>query len=116
MRQALAKKTLQSKGGYACCVKPSCDLCLRKNGSCACASNVARGLGACGECMAGWNNGRGSMGGIKAKSVTLLPAETQKMPGTGELPPELREGLAALLQAKKTLVAENRFLCCLKGG
>jgi hypothetical protein len=55
---AAAKKTLQAKGRYACCVKPSCDLCLRKNGSCTCASNVMRGLGACGECMAGWKNGR----------------------------------------------------------
>jgi len=111
---AAAKKAVQSKGRYACCVKPSCDLCLRKNGSCACAANVARGLGACGECMAGWKNGRGSLAGVK--DVGLLPAEKQAMPGTGELPAELREGLEALLRAKKTLVSEKRFLCCVKGG
>jgi len=111
---ATAKKTLQAKGRYACCVKPSCDLCLRKNGSCACAANVARGLGACGECLAGWKNGRGAMPGVK--SVGLLPAAKQAMPGTGELPPELKEGLEALLRAKKTLVSEKRFLCCVKGG
>ncbi len=113
---AAAKKTLTAKGRYACCVKPSCDLCLRKNGSCACAANVARGLGACGECMAGWKNGRGSMSGIKAENVKLLPAAKQKMPGTGELPAELKEGVEALLRAQKTLVAEKRFLCCVKGG
>jgi hypothetical protein len=113
---AAAKKTAQAKGRYACCVKPSCDLCLRKNGSCACAANVVRGLGACGECMAGWKNGRGSMPGVAADSVKLLPAEKQAMPGTGELPAELKEGLDALLQAKKTLVSEKRFLCCVKGG
>jgi len=113
---AAAKKTLQTKGRYACCVKPACDLCLRKNGSCACAANVARGLGACGECMAGWKNGRGAMPGIAADSVKLLPAAKQAMPGAGELPPELQQGLDALLAAKKTLVAEKRFLCCVKGG
>jgi len=113
---AAAKKTLQAKGRYACCVKPSCDLCMRKNGSCACAANVMRGMGACGECMAGWKSGRGSLPGIKAENIKLLPAEKQAMPGTGELPPELKEGLTALLAAKKTLVGEKRFLCCVKGG
>lgn len=111
-----AKTALAAKGRYACCVKPSCDLCLRKNGSCACASNVARGLGACGECLAGWKNGRGSLAGVKAESVKLLPAPKQAMPGTGELPPELKEGMNALLKAQKTLVGEKRFLCCVKGG
>jgi hypothetical protein len=60
---------------------------MRKNGSCACAANVMRGMGACGECMAGWKSGRGSLPGIKAENIKLLPAEKQAMPGTGELPP-----------------------------
>jgi outer membrane protein assembly factor BamB len=105
---AAAKKTLQAKGRYACCVKPSCDLCMRKNGSCACAANVMRGLGACGECMAGWKSGRGSLPGIKAENVKLLPAEKQAMPGTGELPPELKEGLTALLAATVPWIGSAR--------
>ena len=113
---AAAKKQLQAKGRYACCVKPSCDLCMRKHGSCACASNVMRGLGACGECLAGWKSGRGSLVGVRADRVLLHPAEKQQLPGPGELPAELREGLEALLRAKKTLVGEKRFLCCVKGG
>lgn len=113
---AAAKKKIESQGRYACCVKPSCDLCLRTKGSCACAANVKRGLGACGECLAGWQTGRGSLPGIASDSVRLLPADKQAMPGAGELPPELQGGLDALLRAKKTLVAEKRFLCCVGGG
>ena len=48
-----AKKNIAGQGAYQCCVKPSCDLCVRVNGSCACAANVVKGLGACGECYAG---------------------------------------------------------------
>lgn len=113
---AAAKKTQQAKGRYACCVKPGCDLCLRKHGSCACAANVKRGLGACGECLAGWKNGRGAVTGVKAETVGLLPADKQRMPGTGELPEELRDSMQALLAAKKTLATEGRFQCCTKGG
>lgn len=113
---AAAKKIAQAKGRYACCVKPSCDLCLRKNGSCACAANVARGLGACGECMAGWQNGRGILKGVRAEDVKILPAEKQAMPGPGELSEELVAARDALLRAKKILVSEKRFLCCVKGG
>jgi hypothetical protein len=65
--------------------------------------------------MAGWKNGRGALAGVK-ENVRLLPAQKQAMPGAGELPPALREGLDALLRAKKTLVSEKRFLCCVKGG
>jgi hypothetical protein len=111
-----AKKKVEAQGRYACCVKPSCDLCLRTKGSCACAANVKRGLGGCGECLAGWRTGRGSVPGVVADQVNLLPAENQAMPGTGELPVELRGGLEALLRGKKTLVAEKRFLCCIGGG
>jgi len=46
-----AKKELADKGLYSCCIKPSCDLCARTNGSCICAANVAAGLGAGGECL-----------------------------------------------------------------
>lgn len=113
---ATAKRVLEKRGRYSCCVKPGCDLCLRKNGSCSCASNVMRGLGACGECQAGWQNGRGTVKGVKAEDVKLLPAEKQAVSGTGELPPELKDGLDALLRGKKTLVSERRFLCCVKGG
>jgi hypothetical protein len=113
---AAAKKDLQAKGRHACCVKPACDLCMRRNGSCACAANVARGLGACGECMAGWRAGRGSIAKVESNSVRLLTSDKQTMLGTGEMSAELKEGLARLLGAKRTLAAEGRFQCCVKGG
>jgi len=115
---ATAKKQATAKGRYACCVKPACDLCLRKHGSCACAANVKAGKGACGECMAGWQAGRGALPGVKAATLQLMPAEKQRFPGVapGELSPELRAAMDSLLRAKKTLVKEKRFLCCIGGG
>ena len=117
---AEAKKKLASEGRYSCCVKPSCDLCGLTNGSCNCAANVAAGRGACGECQGGWLAGRGSLKGIDAKSVGLLPADHQACPpsaaGASDVSAELREAIEALTAAKKTLVSEKRFACCIRGG
>lgn len=117
-----AKGRLAKQGRYSCCVKPSCDLCARVNGSCACARNVAAGKGACGECYAGWIAGRGAIRGVKAKQVPLLTAEHQSCPLPGgakedeTISRELREAADALLRGKRTLVTEKRFGCCVKGG
>ncbi len=118
-----AKKDLAARGRYSCCTKPSCDLCARTNGSCACAKNVAAGRGSCGECYAGWKAGRGSVKGVSAKSVELLTADHQgcamsasAAPGDGSPSPELKQAVDALLDAKKTLVAEKRYACCIRGG
>ena len=111
-----AKKKLAAQGRYSCCVKPACDLCARVNGSCACAGNVASGKGACGDCYGGWQGGRGALKGVDRKSVQLLPAEKQAWPSKAEPPPELKAALEALLRAKRTLVAEKRFYCCIRGG
>ena len=111
-----AKKKLAAQGRYNCCVKPSCDLCARTTGSCACAVNVAKGLGACGECYGGWQAGRGSLKGIDRKTVKLLPADKQSWPSKEPPPPELQEAADALLRAKRTLVAEKRYFCCVRGG
>jgi hypothetical protein len=117
-REALAagKRKLAAQGRYACCVKPSCSLCARVNGSCNCAANVQAGLGACGECLGGWKSGRGAIKGIDADSVKLLTADHQSCPRPGNPPDDLREAAEALLRAKRTLVAEKRFACCIRGG
>ena len=94
----------------ACCVKPGCDLCLLRKGSCSCAADVKAGRGSCGECQGGWAAGRGALSGVKANQIPLLPA------GPGELSPELRAIAARLLAAKRTLVQEKRFRCCIRGG
>lgn len=113
---AVAKKKAAALGAYRCCVKPSCDLCARTTGTCDCGTNVAKGLGACGECYAGWRAGRGAVKGIDARSVALLPAEKQASPVHCPLPAERQEAADALLRAKRTLVAEKRFFCCIRGG
>jgi len=115
-KMAAAKKKLAAQGRYNCCVKPSCSLCARVNGSCNCAVNVAKGLGACGECYGGWQAGRGVIKGVSKKSVKLLPSEKQACPMPGQPPDELKEATDALLRAKQTLVAEKRFFCCIRGG
>jgi hypothetical protein len=113
-----AKKELAAQGRYSCCVRPSCDLCARKNGSCNCARNVAAGRGACGECYAAWLAGRGSLKGVDPKSVTLLPSANQAcpLPNAATPPPELRDAEESLLRAKRILVSEKRFSCCIRGG
>lgn len=111
-----AKKNLAAQGRYTCCVKPACDLCAVTQGSCMCAANVAKGLGACGECYAGWLGGRGAIRGVDAKRIPLYPAARQQAPGPDRLPPELEEARHALMNAKRTLVGERRFQCCVRGG
>ena len=112
----VAKKKLAAQGRYNCCVKPACDMCARAHGSCACSVNVAKGQGACGECYGGWQGGRGSLKGVDRKSVKLLPAEKQAWGSKEPPPPELQEAAGALLRAKRTLVAEKRYFCCIRGG
>ena len=121
-REALdaAKRKLAARGRYACCVKPSCNLCARVNGSCNCAANVAAGKGACGECYGGWQNGRGALKGVDPKSVALLTADRQSCPlppNPAEIPQAALDAAAdALLRAKRILVREKRFACCIRGG
>src|ERR1051325_1956619 len=81
-----AKRKVAERGAYQCCVKPSCDLCARTHGTCDCAHNVAKGMGACGECVAGWAAGRGTVKGIERKSVKLMPAEQQSSPMHCDMP------------------------------
>jgi hypothetical protein len=53
---------------------------------------------------------------VDAKSVKLLPADRQAWPSSQPPPPELEEAAGALLRAKRTLVAEKRYYCCVRGG
>ncbi len=121
-----AKAAISAEGKLACCIKPAkgvksdgCDRCITERGYCSCAANLASGKGVCGECLGGWRGGRGLFPGIQASSVTLLPS-TDWSPAIE--PAEPAKGLLAeyrsiLLGAKKTLVTEGRFACCVgKGG
>ena len=113
------KKKLSADGKYKCCVKPGCTLCIRTNGSCNCAANVRAGRGACGECQEGWLAGHGAVKGYK-NPLAFLASENQKVAGpSGDLPEiqanvDLLNGL--LNQVKRTLVAEKRYSCCIRGG
>jgi hypothetical protein len=77
-----AKVKLAAEGKYACCIKPTCDVCARVNGSCMCAVSVAQGKGACGECFAGWKAGKGAMSGIDKDAVTLSHPRSTRSPET----------------------------------
>jgi hypothetical protein len=116
-RKALdaAKHQLAQQGKYACCVQPSCDLCARANGSCACAANLLAGKGVCGECQGGWKAGHGTIKGVQAASVALLPSPQQK--AEGAVPsPDLAQAFTALDNAKRVLVQEGRYSCCVRPG
>lgn len=120
-----AKRKLIESGRYSCCVKAppgskvaGCDLCVRLNGSCNCAENLRQGKGVCGECLAGWKTGRGAVRGVNAKSVTLLSGCCQAKPGaeTASPPAEIAQARDTLNRAKRTLVQETRYACCIGDG
>jgi hypothetical protein len=113
---AAAKRKLAADGRYSCCVKPSCSLCARVNGSCDCGANVQAGRGACGECLGGWKAGRGSVTGVDTDAVVLLTADHQACARPGAAPDELRVESEALLRAKRTMAGEKRYACCVRGG
>ena len=121
----VAKAKLLEQGKYGCCVKapvgsktPGCDLCARMNGSCNCAANLMAGKGVCGECLGGWKAGKGAMPGVKPGDVKLLHSGNQKMhPEDTPDILELAQAREAINSAKRTLVKEGRFACCVgKGG
>jgi hypothetical protein len=114
-----AKRALAAQGRYTCCTKPACDLCARTSGGCNCAENVRNGRGSCGECYASWRAGRGTVKGVDPKSVELLPADGQAcpLPAHAAHPTEqLRISAESLLRAKRILVGEKRYVCCIRGG
>ena len=111
----IARKKLTEQGRYACCVRPGCSLCAHVSGSCSCAANAGKG-GVCGECLAGWKAGRGAVKGVPASAIRLMPADKQACHGVGSPLPELEAANKAILAAKRTLVAEKSFSCCIRGG
>jgi hypothetical protein len=115
MRDAALMKRKQS-GRYACCMKKACDICLTRHGSCACAVNLAKGKGVCGQCLAGWQAGQGSVPGVKKESVKLLPSTEQALPSSDASAADIAEMRRMLLEAKRTMLREKRYGCCAKGG
>ncbi len=119
-----AKTQLLAQSKYACCIKApagskvaGCDLCAKENGSCQCGVSLAQGKGVCGECLGAWQQGRGAFPGVHPKSVTLLASPHQKKEGeAAPPPPELAQARETLNHAKRTLVQEGRYVCCVGHG
>lgn len=120
------KSRLTKDGQYGCCMtKPvgaktdGCDTCAKTNGSCQCGANLAAGKGVCGECHGAWQIGKGlkAFGKINPKTIKILPSDQQ---GTGKprdtTLPEWKAYTDAMISAKRTLVGEQRFGCCVGNG
>ena len=60
--------------------------------------------------------GRGAVKGVDRNALAFLSADHQKVPGAPEDFPELKETLDILTRAKRTLVSEQRYSCCIRGG
>ena len=81
-------------------------------------------------CLSAWKAGKGAIPDVKAGEVKLLHSGNQKMEAANPTnptdqthrtdpsdPPELKQAREALNSAKRTLVKEGRFACCIgKGG
>ncbi len=74
-----AKQILQSENRYNCCIGGGCASCAL-TGDCQCGAALAKKTGGvCGECLEGWQQGRGAFAGISADEVKLAPMETLAM-------------------------------------
>ncbi len=111
-----AKAKLAKEGKYDCCIKSSCDLCARTAGKCECARHVAAGHGACGECLEGWEAGLGRVKGVEARSVKLLPAAKRSVEEQLAKIEDIVIARKSMDEAKRTLVSEGRYTCCIRGG
>lgn len=117
-----AKTRLMKEGKFRCCIQApegsavmGCDICLKNAGSCQCAANLLAGKGVCGQCHGGWQAGKGTIPGIKKDAVTILASPAQKAPDTPAVP-ELAQARELLNKAKRTLVQEGRYACCIGEG
>jgi hypothetical protein len=109
MRDAKAK--LASAGKYSCCARPSCDSCARSKGRCDCAADLKAGRGVCGECYA-----RLLTQGESEQNIKMQATLGREVDHSHEASADLREELAALTRAKRTLAQEKRYSCCIRGG
>ena len=120
------KTDLVEAGKYSCCLKKpenGCNMCAVQTGSCACAANLAAGKGTCGECHAGWANGRGSfdlksVGIEKPADIKVLPAAKQGVEGVAQDKDNvhLKKYRTLMLESKRIMVGEKRFNCCVGQG
>ncbi|MBX7221417.1 MAG: hypothetical protein K1Y36_15815 [Blastocatellia bacterium] len=111
------KVQLTEAGTYTCCVAPACDMCVKTEGECRCAVHLKRGEGVCGQCLEGWQVGKGTFSKVEAKTVKLYAPKTA--PPAPEAPPvvdPLPEVRASLNQIKQTLASEGNYACCIGGG
>jgi hypothetical protein len=63
---AVAKQNLEREGKYRCCVAPSCNECMLRDGECHCRDVVEKQGPCCGECTEAWIEGHGTIDGISA--------------------------------------------------
>lgn len=121
------KTRLTKEGKYACCMKKpagaktdSCDICAKTNGSCNCGANLAAGKGVCGECYGAWQGGKGNTAFGKVDMKTLKVLASDQQGGAGAKPPadapEMIAYTEAMTKAKRTLIAESRYACCVGRG
>ena len=115
-----AKRALAAQGRYACCAKPSCDLCAPVPTGLVTAPKTSGTVeDPAANASTSWRAGRGAVKGVNPKSVELLPADRQAcpMPAHAAHPADqLRVSAESLLRAKRTLLAEGRYSCCIRGG
>ncbi len=122
------KTRLTKDGKYGCCIqKPAgskvsgCDICAKTVGSCNCGANLAAGKGVCGECYGAWKGGKGNpaFGKVDVKNMKILSSDHQGQEMAGMKMDEMPEHKAyteAMTTAKRTMLTEKRYSCCVGNG
>ena len=60
---------------YDCCTNPSCNFCALASGICVCDHNIKTEAGVCGECLLGWQAGKGHSTDVAADDVRPIHGE-----------------------------------------
>ncbi len=60
-------------GKYGCCLMMPCSQCMVNMGGCPCGDNLKDGKEVCHECKGGWAAGGGSVEGVDADDVLVMP-------------------------------------------
>lgn len=114
------KDLAYSQGKASCCIKPEpCSLCLARKGFCSCAPDLISGKGICGECKASWTFGKGA---FPTEVLKGIPAANIRVNSVVGVPPSainiklFQKYFELITAAKKVLVQEKRFNCCMGNG
>ncbi len=72
------REQLMNEGRYDCCVKPGCTACIADRNECTCQMDIRNKDPICGECLAGFKDGRGKLKLVSIVELERIRREKQR--------------------------------------